>query len=686
MLPPFLTIIKEAIVLHVCFVFLLDACKFPRYLQTNSVWSTNYKDGNILKAYFKGNYIQASRCNPEGTCVEYRLKCLSELNEDKFEVEHIDKDEDSPSQYLCVQFLRRTDSIIQMKESSKLYFRNPNACRDHMLTLDNWPLVSSDNFYKRKVKCPFEGGYNLRMQKSNGDLVCASRLIPARLESECETGDGITIDFRTSDCLEPDLEMDLIQTLYCVATWEHGDYTFIIVRPQEEDFKAWCLRITGTGDLRYIKQGHLFLDFVCDPGDGSGNIRETSNYLLLEFELLVVNTICADQSEVCDENRLCGHEIGFYCPKACNRCSGELRPCSFPEKFRGHWLDISTEQQHDVNITYYDLSIANEGRFQCLEKEGNDFTNISVMFQTFENGCFPRFACLDLTKQSALTLEYRMGNRVKWPVKSLDNLDNLKSIVCDESNFRTNAHEKHIYGKQVEEKPMNILIDPAHHFSEHCELDIWQGFQDGQLYAKEDGVCDMCLVYDVKDHSDKIMQVPLNCSARKHDYKQRDYKCIAKFPIDEDTHAVVTRTLHVHQQYLCWMFIRDKDKFPGKGRVFILDPAHCNVAAVASLKYGILTPKHTYILPDSPKNCPYLGGKVAPIVRTTTPSSRVTTTTMHGVFPVDTGRTQNPYYHDYTSPQSIFDKSRSGTTCVHAKLQLVAFAFLINSLLIIIAL
>ena len=606
--------------------------------------------------------------------MEYRLKCLSEITEEKFEVEHIDKDENSPSKYLCIQFLRRTDSIIQMKESSKLAFRNPNACRDHMLTLDNWPLVSSDNFYKRKVKCPFEGGYNIRMQKADSKLLCPSRLIPARLESECETGDGITIDFRTSDCLDPALDMDLIQTLHCVATWTHGEYTFVIVRPQEEEFKAWCLRITGTGDLRYIKEGHLFLDFVCDPGDGSGNIRETSNYLLLDFEMLVVNTICADQSEVCDENRLCDHpEIGFYCPKACDRCSGELRPCSFPEKFRGHWLDISGEEQQHVNISYYDLTISNAGRFQCLEKEGNDFTNTSVMFQTFDNGCFPRFACLDLTKQSALTLEYRMGNRVKWPVKSLDNLDILKNTVCDESEFKTNTYEKQIYGKQIEEKPMNILIDPIHHFSEHCELDEWKGFQDGQLYAKEDGVCDMCLVYNVKDHSDKIMQVPLNCSARKHDYKQRDYKCIAKFPVDEDTHAVVTRTLHVHQQYLCWIFIRDKDIYSGNGRVFIVEPAHCNIAAINSLKNGILTPKHTYILPilpESGKQCPYLGTVVPKVY--TTPPTKYSSTSMR------THKPYHPYRPDYTSPQSIqSDYSWSGSTCIHKTIQLVTFAFII---------
>ena len=624
-------LLKQIFTIMLCAVCLIQAsCKFPKYLQSASVWATNYKDRNIFKAYFKGSYIEASKCDAAGTCIEYRLKCLSAITEDKFDVEYIDKNENAPpSVYLCMQFIRRTDSIIQIKESKKLYFRNPDACLESKLTLDNWPLVSSDNFYKQKVKCPFEGGYNIRMQKSNSQLLCPSRLIPPRLESECETGDGITIDFRSRECLDPSLEMDLKQSLYCAATWTHDKYTFIILRPQEEEFKAWCLRITGTGDLRHIREAHLFLDFVCDPGDGSGNNYETSNYLLLDFELHVVNTICADQSEVCDESRLCEHEVGFYCPKACRRCSGELRPCSFPETFRGHWLDISGEKQQHVNISYYDLNIADAGRFQCLEKEGYDFMNSSLMFQTFDNGCFPRFACLDLIKPSAVTLAYRMSNRIQWPVKGLDNLEGLKYDVCDKSNFKTNLYEKQLYGRQIEDKPLDILIDAEHHFSEHCQLDEWEGFNDKQLYAKEDGVCDMCLVYDVKDHSDKIMQVPLNCSAGKHDYKQRDFKCIAKFPIDENTHAVVTRTLHVHRQFFCWVFIKDKNVFSGDGRVFIVDPSHCNKAAIESLKNGILTPKHTFILPESPKQCPYLG-PVQPLNpepnESTTPSKFISTT------------------------------------------------------------
>ena len=677
---------KEALIFLACVVCLIEACKFPKYLQSASVWVTNYQDGNDFKAYFKGNIIEASKCNPLGTCREYKLRCLSSITEDKFEVEYSDKDDNSPYHYLCMQFIRRTDSIIQIKESDKLNFPNPDAC--NKLLLDNWPLVSSDNFYKQRVKCPFEGGYNIEMQKSNSQLLCPSRLIPPRLESECENGDGITIDFRSKECLDLRLDMDLKQSLYCAATWTHGKYTFVIIRPQAEEFKAWCLRIEGTGDLRHIREGDLFLDFVCDPGDGSGHIYETSNYLHLSFEMHIVNTICADQSEVCDENRLCEHEVGFYCPKACRRCSGELRPCSFPEKFGGNWLDISGGKQQHVNISSYALSISNAGRFQCLEKEGHDFTNGSVMFQTFDNGCFPRFACLELTKPSAVTLSYRMSNRLHWPVKSLDNLEGLKQDVCDKDNFKINMFEKQIYGKQIDEKPMHILIDPLHHFSQHCQLDEWTGFENKHLYAKEDGVCDMCLVYDVKDHSDKIMQVPLNCTANKHDYKQRDFKCIAKFPVDEHTHAVVTRTLHVHEQFFCWIFINDRNIFNGLGRVFIVDPSHCNLAAIESLKNGILTPKHTYILPGSPKPCPYIGDVVpiTPDPKKVTPPTKFSSTNAPKSHSYKGENSKpGPIYHEYTTPQS-FQSGNSlggGETSVHKNIEILVLAFMINLIMTI---
>lgn len=341
---------------YIIYVFLIyvisgltKACKFPRYLETSSIWLATYNEKETLQGYFQGNLLKASRCDYDGNCFEYQRKCLMKRDDNKYEVQHNSRGGSKPPMYLCMQILQRGKSIIQIRESQELYFRSPNACNDEHLILDNWPMVTAEHFNDQKIPCPFSGGYNIRLHTSDKQPKCDREIIPARLESECERGDGLTIDFHNRDCLEMDLEMKVEQSLYCAAAWAHGNYTFLILRPQNDEFKAWCMRITGTDFTKPIEHGHLFVDLVCDPGDGNGNIRETSNYLYLEFTQRIISSTCADSySRICDDDRLCKYNDETYainCRRFCKYCSGDQNSCSFPGSLQGEWVENTYGEQ-----------------------------------------------------------------------------------------------------------------------------------------------------------------------------------------------------------------------------------------------------------------------------------------------------------------------------------------------------
>lgn len=342
------------------FLFLItvgaEACKFPKYLERNAMWMTHNEKGNRLQGYFKENIFKASRCNPEGgNCVQSMIKCLNKREDNKFQVQHNIKQNEPPT-FSCMQIIRRSDNIIQIRESQQQHYRSPNACNNEHLILDNWPMTNPENFDKQIIPCPFSGGYNVRFHTSDKQPLCATEIIPTRLESECEAGDGMTIKFPSENCLKSSLGMQLNQELYCAASWVHGNNTFLVVRPQNDEYRLWCMRFRGTNLEYNIEHAEIFIDIVCDPGDGHGNLRETSNYLNIEFEKRVISSTCSDSYSFCDDKRLCNEKAySVNCRKVCGLCNGMQNQCNFPPSLEGEWIEHKEHGRGEAVILFLDI-------------------------------------------------------------------------------------------------------------------------------------------------------------------------------------------------------------------------------------------------------------------------------------------------------------------------------------------
>lgn len=269
-----------------------------------------------------------------------------------------------------------------------------------------------------------------------------------------------------------------------------------------------------------------------------------------------------------------------------------------------------------------------------------------MLLQTFDNGCFPRYTCFEVHKPFSSVLEYRIGNHMTWPVK---NLDTLKDDVCDESMFKPSRKDRDVYGKGIEEKPMKILVDSEHNsYHVDCGFEEWLGFRLNSAYLQDENGCDVCLFHDHSRRHDAVVTQPMNCSKPK-----RQYHCLGVFPQDESTHAVVTRTLHLHQEYRCWVFIDGDQRTEIAGTVYVLEAAFCSSVAIEALKDGNLQPLHSYLVPKNPpRQCPYVS--IDPVFTTPHQIKEITTKNRNGSpFPNTWGPLPPRGTEDVVGPNTI---------------------------------
>ena len=83
--------------------------------------------------------------------------------------------------------------------------------------------------------------------------------------------------------------------------------------------------------------------------------------------------------------------------------------------------------------------------------------------------------------------------------------------------------------------------------------------------------------------------VTINCTDPLLTSDIKEYNCLGMYPHDEKAHAVITRTLHVHQDYLCWLFIKDNDREEPEEIIYVTDASICGTIAIEGLKTGSIT-------------------------------------------------------------------------------------------------
>lgn len=578
-------------VLHILMVIsVTNGCTFPKFVTRRSMWIATYDNEASLRSKITKDTIESSYCTNNGlVCAESIRKCNETREHDKFIVEHTEKTQLlAETEYLCIQFLRQSDDVIQIKTSTKMSVKSPSMCDN--LNLDHWPMTSPSFQTAPPIKCPFSGGFNMQIRKS-GKQLCAKKIPRARMESECGSETGIMFDFKHEKCIHNNLKMNLIQHVDCMAEWTTGNEKFVILRPDSDDFQPYCLRITSHS--YDVITAYLFMDFVCDPGNSFGIPSKTVNYLSITFKKHIINSLCEDEFQECAESKFCESDMEEHCKKSCNHCRPEANICAIPEHIKGYWGILHTNISNFVNVSTYEFYQKDMGKMQCLKSNYTDKNHI-ILLQMFDNGCYPKFSCMEVFQSSPSIRQIRFGKRITWPVFPLSNVGKL---ACAENQFLTNI----VVGKSKEsvEIQNTTLIDPRIHTGVDCGLSEELGNDIYSLYFQEGAKCDGCVTFDAKHDKTVFTISTIDCSTAE---KEIIYLCLASFKLNTNsTTAIITKRKSDVSEFLCWVFTRSG----AIRKLLVLNVSDCNELSIRLVFEGDLKPKASFDIIDSPpKTCP----------------------------------------------------------------------------------
>ncbi|CAH1777688.1 unnamed protein product [Owenia fusiformis] len=381
-----------------------------------------------------------SQCAYTRTQPQYNLTCLSERH-GKYTVRKDDvTGKGWPTKYQCIQFISRTDNVLQIKSGPPTSTLDDDLCDDKRMRLDDWPWYSHTS--DARISCPFTAGYdfdgflpsNNRRVHDDGrehmEPIC-KEWRPSRLESECINGEGLDFIFPNPACNIFGQQNNV--QLLCWASWVEEAHMYIITKAKNSE-PHYTLRIPLNRDLHGFT-ARLYFNVV-SPSPNRGGTAYKGNYVKY-VEMFMSKSdsgLCYDESSKCSEYAKQGkcisrppYEYANYCKKSCGLCGpmpSPLPECSFPNEYQGNWelygADPSGKDiKDDVFITGGLISSRKMGSFVC---KGKHYASHKYkLLTTFDNGCRPRYTCVLFTKPHEQLLQYRMARSVSYD-QSIHNL------------------------------------------------------------------------------------------------------------------------------------------------------------------------------------------------------------------------------------------------------------------------
>jgi hypothetical protein len=378
--------------------------------------------------------------------------------------------------YACVQFIRRSSNVIQLRTSPVADRKDIGLCADDKMTTDRRLFVDYASEPESEASCSLRGGFSTRMVEARSRTtgvvggagavsdtagVCGD----ARLESDCDQGsggdsDGMHFHFRSPTCVPHGLYMYANQRTICMASWSDSAdrYSYVALRHDRLEYR-WLLRYPAVL-VEDTFVAHLFADLNADDVGGDHATPTTSRGALhwrvdaVRDVARPVTSLCVDESEACHvwnapssslstavdstaaDRRLptlCARQMALACPRSCGICN-ESRPvvCSFRPDLVGSWIAMTEPGEPALTVTFNSSTVTfaatglNPETFYCVTWSASGSRSSSsaaaadeVMLVTEHfDGCRPRYACIRHQRRSSTLLQLRLSHRRSWPLIS----------------------------------------------------------------------------------------------------------------------------------------------------------------------------------------------------------------------------------------------------------------------------
>ena len=449
-------LIVYVIVYSAVVIVVVNACHYPDFVQSGGGerdWRGHLLPGSTeCSVSFDGRLMRVVATN-----VSFQRRCMLKVGNRTYLAAQreiiVTSDRAPQNLYLCMQFVRRSDAVLQLRTSRLASRMDPHLCAENQLILNDRPLVDRRYRWLSSVwsgsGCPLAGGYDIHLyDRRLRRGVCDALHAETRLEATCG-GDNSLIHFRFryDFCVPSGLRMGVDQVTRCAATWTTDNDLFTVLvastAHSEDRLDAWCLRRPRrTFGRPFI--AFLFTQLVCDRRPAA----ELADALMIDMRPSRdwESSLCEDDYEGCQWDYPAKCKRTADCARTCAMCNDTTpSSCFFSAPLIAHWRspDGTTFLNVDVGsvmLTVVDTSgRAGSTEYDCVEWHRDPrFSDVSqfayhrvdehLLVTRPGNGCRPRYACVQLQYhtltddgQTPSVIHFRISASRPWPI--YDGLD-----------------------------------------------------------------------------------------------------------------------------------------------------------------------------------------------------------------------------------------------------------------------
>ncbi len=444
------------------------ACTFPMFMYEAPGWDTGVRSEGRSSGSFiifeEDRMVSIDYQNWDDP--ELQSLCVTNVGPNKTIVSF--PTANNATAFKCIQYVKRSDHVVQILESESSSTRDNSLCDDDNLILNDWPLVwaSIPDEYQT---CGFSGGFEILdiHIPSRDQHFCEGLSLPPRIESECQFGEGITLNFRYPQCVS-DVNMPIFEVKFqCLGSWIASGYRFTVITDGASFLPGlWLMRFPE------VITDDFYIDFVKDiVADRAANVSQTTEYLRWRLVRKVYPSLCEDESSDCSN---CDEDGGFYCQKTCEICDrvAAQQRCSFDRTLRGEWVESSWSGTRTTRLSSSLLYPPGLSPFECFVIGGEDsldwleVTGRQTLVSLHKNGCRPRYACVAINSINPVVIQYRLSQSIVWPHSQTPQAED----ICDYNQFQDDSAPLGSTYRSQYEKYLVRRTSPTNRRLEACDL------------------------------------------------------------------------------------------------------------------------------------------------------------------------------------------------------------------------